>query len=78
MVPVQDRQQTDLCPAEYIETEQTNPCVGVEPDVYLNQTLEDYKLELEYIREGTEQEYENRLEYATLLKWVINQDGSES
>jgi len=51
----------------------TNPVGGTAPDVYVNQTQEDYWLERQYQMEGKADNYQNRLMYDTVLKWVIEQ-----
>lgn len=51
-----------------------NSCVGTVPDVYIRQSKEEFDLAQQYEKDGTLYEYEKRLEYDALLKWVINQE----
>lgn len=44
---------------------------GTTPDIYVTPTLEEIHLQNEYIRSGTDDEYEMRLQYDPALKWVI-------
>ncbi len=46
-------------------------CIGTTPDVPVCQTKEDFALAEQYAKEGVALEYEKRLEYDTVLKWVI-------
>lgn len=46
---------------------------GTDPDVYIDQSTEDYLLYEKMRIEGTDSLYESRLEYDTVLKWVIEQ-----
>lgn len=48
-----------------------------EPDIYINQTVEDYEQYQNYRIEGTALEYENRCQYDTVLKWIIRQKDKE-
>lgn len=43
------------------------------PDVYINTSVGDYELEQQYKKEGVASDYDKRLQYDTVLKWVINQ-----
>lgn len=61
-------------PAVSVETEEgENPCAGTAPDVYVDQTREEYNLEQKYRKEGTFMDYDKRLQYDAGLKWVIAQ-----
>lgn len=51
--------------------EQSNPCYGTAPDIYIEQTLEDFKLEEKCKMTGSALEYQWRLKYDTVLKWII-------
>ena len=44
---------------------------GTTPDIYVTPTLEEIHLQNEYIENGTDDEYEMRLQYDPALKWVI-------
>ncbi|MBP3676760.1 MAG: S41 family peptidase, partial [Agathobacter sp.] len=46
---------------------------GTAPDVYVNQRAEDYALYEKMRIEGTASLYESRVQYDTVLKWVIEQ-----
>lgn len=46
---------------------------GTAPDIYINQSVEDYALYEQMRIEGTVSLYESRLQYDTVLKWVIEQ-----
>ncbi len=62
-------------PSIPIETDgKYSVCGGVMPDVYVGTSIEDYKLQQKYEKEGTASEYDKRLQYDTVLKWVINQE----
>lgn len=59
----------------YYPSESINEGVicGTAPDVYINQSVEDYALYEKMRIEGTASLYESRLQYDTVLKWVIEQ-----
>lgn len=42
-------------------------------DVYVQQSKEEFDLEQKYEKDGTVLEYDNRLKYDAVLKWVIDQ-----
>ncbi len=50
-----------------------NPCLGTQPDVYINQSYEDFILEQQYRKEGIAEQYDKRIQYDTAMKWVIEQ-----
>lgn len=43
---------------------------GIEPDVYIRQTIEYYRLKEKYRMNGG-WDYEESLKYDTVLKWII-------
>ena len=49
----------------------SNSVYGTEPHIYINQTLEDYKKQQEFVKKERENEYSSKLEYDTVLKWVL-------
>ena len=49
------------------------PCKGTSPDVLINQSVADYRLEEKFRNEGIWKNYESRLQYDTVLKWVAKQ-----
>lgn len=59
-------------PSESINEDENVIC-GTAPDVYINQSVEDYALYEKMRIEGTASLYESRLQYDTVLKWVIGQ-----
>ncbi len=56
-----------------IDGQKYNACAGTAPDVYITQSTEGYALYETMRIEGTAEEYEARLQYDTVLKWVIEQ-----
>ena len=50
-----------------------NSCTGTTPDIYIEQTVEDYKLKEKCKMEGTALEYQWRLQYDTALKYIIKE-----
>lgn len=59
-------------PSESI-SEDNNLICGAAPDIYINQSVGDYALYEKMRVEGIASLYESRLQYDTVLKWVIEQ-----
>ena len=57
--------------------DKTNLCCGTEPDIYINQTYEDYILQEKCKVEGVAMQYDSRIQYDTVLKWIIRQEQKE-
>lgn len=51
--------------------DELNSRLGTSPDIYINQTLEDYKLEKELALAGKPDSYSNRMTYDTVLKYTV-------
>ena len=49
----------------------SNSVYGTEPHIYINQTLEDYKKQQEFVKKEMENEYSSKVEYDAVLKWVL-------
>ena len=53
------------------QTTQEKIIEGTEPDYYVSISRDDFFLKQQYVIDGTATEYDKRLEYDTILKWVI-------
>lgn len=60
-------------PSEPVRENDQNVCLGTTPDIYVNQTVEEYKIYEKLCKEGEWSEYTSKLQYDTILKYVVNQ-----
>ena len=60
-------------PSEPLQDVDKNVCLGTTPDIYVNQSVEDYILYEKCCKEGISAEYTSKLQYDTILKYVVNQ-----
>ncbi|MBQ3513326.1 MAG: S41 family peptidase [Lachnospiraceae bacterium] len=58
-------------PSELGKEDTYNQCLGIEPDVHINLSIEDYRRIPELNENENLSEYEKQLQYDTVLKWVI-------
>lgn len=60
-------------PSEPVRENDQNVCLGTMPDIYVNQSVEEYKIYEEICKEGDWSEYTSKLQYDTILKYVVSQ-----
>lgn len=54
-----------------LDNTELSSCVGTAPDIYVNQSVEEYMIFNEMRKNGNSLQYENQLKYDAVLKWVI-------